>query len=131
MRYLLDTDTCVDILRATSVAVEKLASLTPDDCVISTVTSFELFAGAANARNPRREAEKVKRLLEIVGELPFDSEAARRGGELRLQLERAGTPVGPYDLLIAAHALALGLTLVSANRGEFQHVPGLRIETWR
>src|SRR5918999_1357631 len=115
MRYLLDTDTCVDILRGVAAPVQRLASLTPDDCVISTITGFELFAGAANARDPQREAAKVQKLLETVGELPFDSEAAHRGGALRVELDRDGTPVGAYDLLIAAHALALGMTLVSAN----------------
>lgn len=131
MRYLLDTDTCVDILRGLSAPVARLAALTPDDCVVSPITSFELSAGAAKARHPAAEMEKVKRFLEAVGELPFDHEAARRGGALRAKLERAGTPVGAYDLLIAAHALARDLILVTANIGEFRHVPELRLESWR
>jgi tRNA(fMet)-specific endonuclease VapC len=131
LQYLLDTDTCVDLLRAVRPVVEKLQSLTPDDCGISAITSFELFAGAARARNPRRETEKLHKLFEVVEELPFDPDAARRAGALRLELAEAGTPIGPYDLLIAAHALALELALVTANSGEFGRVAGLRFENWR
>lgn len=131
MQYLLDTDTCVDLLRGARTVVEKLETLTPDDCGISAITSFELFAGAARARDPRRETEKVHKLVDVVEELPFDTDAARRAGALRSELEEAGTPIGPYDLLIAAHALALDLALVTANSGEFGRVAGLRLENWR
>ena len=95
------------------------------------ITSFELFAGAARARDPQREARKVQTLLDVVEEISFDAEAARRAGGLRFELETAGTPMGPYDLLIAAHALALDLILVSANTAEFGYVPGLSVENWR
>jgi len=131
LQYFLDTDTCVDLLRGVRPVVEKLQRLTPDDCGISAITSFELFAGAARARNPRRETEKLHKLFEVVEELPFDADAARRAGALRLELEEAGTPIGPYDLLIAAHALALELALVTANSAEFGRVAGLRLENWR
>lgn len=131
MHYLLDTDTCVDALRGLRPVVEKLATLTPDDCAISAITSFELYAGAAKARDPQREAGKVQKLLETVEELSFDGAAARQAGALRSEIEAAGTPIGPYDLLIAAHALAVDLTLVTANRDEFSRVAGLRVENWR
>ena len=110
---------------------EKLQTLTPDDCGISAITSFELFAGAARARDPGRETQKVHQLVDVVEELPFDADAARRAGALRSELEEAGTPIGPYDLLIAAHALALELALVTVNSGEFGRVAGLRLENWR
>ena len=131
MQYLLDTDTCVDLLRGVRPVAEKLQTLTPDDCGISAITSFELFAGAARARDPGRETQKVHKLVDVVEELPFDADAARRAGALRSELEEAGTPIGPYDLLIAAHALALELALVTANSGEFGRVAGLRLENWR
>lgn len=109
----------------------KLERLTPDDCGISAITSFELFAGAARARDPRRETEKIQKLFDVIEELPFDADAARRAGALRSELEEAGTPIGPYDLLIAAHALSLDLVLISANSREFGRVAGLRLESWR
>ncbi len=131
MQFLLDTDTCVDLLRGLKAVVGKLEELTPDDCGISAITSFELFAGAARARDPRGETEKIQRLVEVIQELPFDADVARRAGALRSELEEAGTPIGPYDLLIAAHALALDLALISANSREFGRVAGLRFESWR
>ena len=128
---MLDTDRCVDLLRGVRAVVAKLERLTPDDCGLSALTSFELFAGAARARDPRRETEKIQKLVDVIQELPFDAAAARRAGALRSELEEAGTPIGPYDLLIAAHALALDLALVSANIREFGRVAGLRLENWR
>jgi tRNA(fMet)-specific endonuclease VapC len=131
LQFLLDTDTCVDLLRGVRAVVVKLGRLTPDDCGISAITSFELFAGAARARDPLREAEKIQKLVDVIQELPFDADAARRAGALRSELEEAGTPIGPYDLLIAAHALALDLALISTNSREFGRVAGLRLEHWR
>jgi tRNA(fMet)-specific endonuclease VapC len=131
MEYLLDTDTCVELLRNVPAVIDKLRTLTPDDCGISVVTSFELFAGTARARDPHREAQKVQSLVNVVEEVSFTPDAARRAGLLRFELETAGTPMGAYDLLIASHALVLDLTLVTANTEEFGHVPGLSLETWR
>ena len=131
MEYLLDTDTCVDLLRNVAAVIEKLRALAPDDCGISAITSFELFAGAVRARDPRRETQKVQALLDVVEEISFTPDAARRAGVLRFELEAAGTPIGPYDLLIASQALVLDLTLVTANAEEFGHVPGLLLENWR
>ena len=131
MEYLLDTDTCVDLLRNVPAVIDKLRTVAPDDCGISVITNFELFAGAARARDPRREAEKVQALVNVVEEVSFTTDAGRRAGLLRFELETAGTPIGPYDLLIASHALVLDLTLVTANAEEFAHVPGLSLEPWR
>jgi tRNA(fMet)-specific endonuclease VapC len=131
VEFLLDTDTCVDLLRSVPAVIGKLRTLAPDDCGISAVTSFELFAGVARARDPRREAQKVQALLDVIEEISFTPDAARRAGALRRELEAAGTPLGPYDLLIASHALVLDLTLVTANTKEFGQVPGLPLETWR
>ena len=131
MLYLLDTDTCIDVLRGLAAPLRKLEALSPDDCGVSTITSFELFAGAAKARRPQEESAKIEKFLEVIKEQPFDGDAARTCGELRIALDRAGTPVGPYDLLIAAHALVLGLSVVSANVSEFSRVPGLAVQNWR
>ncbi len=131
MRYLLDTDTCVDLLRGLPTVVERLEELAPDDCVISSVTSFELFAGAAGARDPSRESEKIERLVQVLHEVPFEGKAARAAGQLRSRLEKAGQMIGPYDLLIGAHARTLNLVLVTANRREFGRITDLKIESWR
>jgi len=131
VEYLLDTDTCIDLLRGLRSVVSKLEKLSPEDCGISAITTFELFAGAAKARQPSNEIDKIERLVSVLEEISFDREAAQQAGALRYRLDKAGTPLGPYDLLIAAHALALDLTLVIANTVEFGRVAGLRIENWR
>jgi len=131
VEFLLDTDTCVDLLRNVPAVIDKLRTLAPDDCGISVITSFELFAGAARARGPRREAQKVQALMEVVEEVLFTPDAARRAGLLRFELDTAGTPIGPYDLLIASQAIVLDLTLVTGNTQAFRHVPALSLESWR
>ncbi len=130
MIYLLDTDTCIAVLRNNSAAVVRLAALSPDDCGVSSITAFELFSGAEKSRDPRRERAKIERFIGQVDALEFDEHAAAEAAVIRIALERAGTPIGPYDLLIAGHALALGLILVTGNTSEFRRVNGLRIERW-
>lgn len=130
MTLLLDTDVCIALLRGLPAAVDRLASLSPDVCGISVVTAYELFAGAAKARAPGKERAKIERLLEVVSVLPFDQGAAESASRVRAELEQAGTPIGPYDLLIAGHALALDLTLATGNLGEFKRVKGLLLEAW-
>jgi len=131
VEYLLDTDTCIDLLRGLRSVVSKLEKLSPEDCGISAIATFELFAGAAKARQSSNEIDKIERLVSVLEEISFDREAAHQAGALRYRLDKAGTPLGPYDLLIAAHALALDLTLVTANTVEFGRVAGLRIQSWR
>ena len=131
MRYLLDTDTCIDVLRGVSAVVAHLRALASDDCAISVITSFELYAGVAKARQPARETQKIKLLLEVVRELPFAGREAQHAGQLRAQLEIEGRPLGAYDLLIAGHSLAAGLILVTANTKDFGRVENLPLENWR
>ena len=97
---------------------------------MSAVTAYELFTGVAKCREPEREHGKVVRLLSSVRVLPFDDAAARRAALVRAELEATGQVCGPYDLLLAGHALALGLTLVTNNVREFSRVSGLVIEDW-
>ena len=97
---------------------------------MSAVTACELFTGVAKCREPECEHGKVMRLLSAVHVLPFDDAAARRAALVRAELEAAGQVCGPYDLLLAGHALALGLTLVTNNVREFSRVSGLGIEDW-
>ena len=130
MIYLLDTDTCIAVLRQKAAALARLEALSPDDCGISSITAFELFAGAEKSRNPQTERAKLERFFSVVDVLEFEETAATQAAIVRATLEKAGTPIGPYDLLIAGHALCLGVTLVTGNTDEFQRVAGLRIETW-
>jgi tRNA(fMet)-specific endonuclease VapC len=130
VKYLLDTDTCIAAMRGRSNALAKVTALSPDDCVVSTITVYELAVGVAKCREPSKEAAKVARFLGHVHVLPLEVDAARAAGEIRAALEQKGQAIGPYDVLLAGQALARGLQLVSGNVAEFSRVRGLQIEGW-
>lgn len=131
MRFLLDANTCIDLMRGNDRVTDRLRGLAPADCAISTVTSFELFTGVAKCSDPDRERAKVALLLRTIVESPFDDAAARTAAEIRGALETTGQTIGPYDLLLAGHAASRGLTLVTSNVGEFSRAPRLAVENWR
>jgi tRNA(fMet)-specific endonuclease VapC len=131
MRYLLDTNTCIAAMRHNALVVQRMAAVTPGDCAISTITSYELCTGIEKCAHPAKELAKVSLLLATVNELVFDAPAAREAGRIRAFLEAQGRMIGPYDVLLAGHALAAGLTLVTANTGEFSRVPALLLENWQ
>lgn len=131
MPYLLDTNTCIDAMRHHPNVVDRMSAVLPGDCLISTITSYELYTGIAKCAFPDKEQAKVNLLLNTVTELPFGYNAARQAGTIRGHLESQGKMIGPYDILLAAQALAVGLILVTANTNEFQRVDGLVIENWR
>ncbi len=130
MIYLLDTDTCIDVLRGVPGVLEQLLDRSPDDCAVSSVTVFELMAGAMGSAAPDRERTKVVRFLSHLAVLPFDEAAAGDAGALRAHLKRNGLAMGPYDLLIASHARQARLRLVTRNVREFSRVPDLQLESW-
>ena len=128
-RYLLDTNTASYIIRGHPRVDRRLARVPMERIAISTVTEGELRFGAAR----RPEATRLHSLLEDfflrVTILPWDSDAARRYGELRASLEREGKPMGNLDMMIAAHALALGAVLVTSDRA-FARIRKLKVEDW-
>lgn len=130
MKVLLDTNTCIALMKGREKAVQRLRLLQPTDCAISTVTSYELLTGVLKCQNPAREREKVLRLMAVLRVLPFDEAAAARAAEVRAHLESIGKVSGPYDMLLAGHALSLGLHVATSNVGEFSRVPGLQVEDW-
>jgi tRNA(fMet)-specific endonuclease VapC len=130
MTHLLDTDTCIGVLRQKPGMVQKLSSLAPVNVAISAITVYELFCGVEKARDPAKERAKVEQFISAVFELQLDRVSVQKAAQLRMELERQGMPIGPYDLLIAGQALAHGLILVSNNVGEFQRVKGLQLESW-
>lgn len=130
MKYLLDTNVCIAILRGNQRVLMRLQQLRPDDCGISMVSVFELFSGVERCSRPEEERAKVETLLHPLHLLPFDFESARRTSQLRWHLEKRGQPIGPYDLLLAGQALAFGIVLATRNTKEFARVPGLALEDW-
>jgi tRNA(fMet)-specific endonuclease VapC len=129
---LLDTNICVYLIRRRSEAVlGRLAEATErgERIAVSVITAFELEVGAQRAQG-RRYSDAVRRFLAEVEVCPLD-DAARAGyARLRTALERRGETIGPLDMLIAAHAVALKATLVTNNEREFRRVAGLRVENW-
>ena len=131
MKYLLDTNVCIDLIKNRSAVVARAASVSPDDCAVSAVTVYELFHGAEKARDTNAERQHVELLLSTVAELPFGSRAAEAAAKVRARLESTGNVIGPFDLLLAGHVLSTGLTFVTDNVTEFNRVEGLTIENWR
>lgn len=130
MKYLLDTDICIATLQGSVPVQARLRAVTPDDCGVSMVSVFELLSGVECCRRPEEERRKVELFLSPLHLLPFDHDSAAKAAAVRWHLEKAGTPIGPYDLLLAGQALALDVTLVTANAREFLRVPGLAVENW-
>jgi tRNA(fMet)-specific endonuclease VapC len=108
-----------------------MQTFAPLDLGISTVTLFELLAGVERCQQPEHERLKVARLIEPLHLIPFDADAAAEAARIRWTLEQKGSPIGPYDLQLAAQALAIDVTLVTHNTREFQRVPGLRLTDWQ
>jgi tRNA(fMet)-specific endonuclease VapC len=137
VRYLLDTNVCAMYLNGRSASVrDRILSTPSDEMAICSVVKAELFYGAMRSNNPTRTLERQQNFLGRFVSLPFGDEAALIGGQVRAHLARAGTPIGSYDLLIAAiaphqeSALANNLTLVTHNTREFERVEGLQLEDW-
>lgn len=129
-RYLLDTNICIYIInRRPPEVFRHFDGVAAGQIGISSITHAELDFGVAKSGSRRNRVALDKFLLPLEI-MPFDADAARQYGKLRAQLELAGTPIGALNTLIAAHALALGITLITNNTREFERVPKLRLEDW-
>jgi len=128
--FLLDTNILSDLVRHPQGLIKRWIERVGEDAVCtSIIVAAELRFGAAK-RGSVMLAAQVEKVLGAMRVQPLDVPADREHGRLRLQLEQTGQPIGPNDLLIAAHALALGATVVTDNQREFQRAPGLRVENW-
>jgi tRNA(fMet)-specific endonuclease VapC len=131
MRYLLDTDICIYIAKRKPAGVlARLERLRSGDVGMSVVTYLELIYGAHKSQQVEANVARIRQLSDLIPVQALDAAAATHYGKLRAGLEKSGSLIGAYDLLIAAHALALQLTLVTNNLREFRRVPGLRLENW-
>ena len=130
MKYMLDTNICIYLIKKNPSVLKKLYSLRPEDICISSVTFAELAYGVEKSSEKKRNALALAMLLSGIEVLDFDSAAAGAYGKVRAALEKSGTPIGPLDTMIAAHGLSLGLTVVTNNLREFGRVEGLKVENW-
>lgn len=132
MRFMLDTNLCIDLMRGkANAAFKRLRRLQPDDAGISSITLAELWYGAEKSNRRAHHESLILAFCAPLALAAFDSHAAEQYGFVRAALERAGTPIGALDTLIAAHALALQATLLTANTREFRRVAGLNVENWQ
>jgi tRNA(fMet)-specific endonuclease VapC len=111
--------------------VARIQGSSPEDLFLSTVVVAELRYGADHSARRRTNHARIDALIEEIEPLDFDLRAAATYGRLRAQLEGGGTPIGPNDMLIAAHALSRRLTVVTDNTAEFGRVQGLKVDNWR
>lgn len=130
LRYLLDTSIVSDLVRhPDGIVRDRIAEVGEETVCISLVVASELRFGAAK-RNSKRLTKQVELILSALPVLSLESPVDEHYADIRVVLEKAGNPIGPNDLLIAAHCRALGLTLVTHNIMEFSRVPGLHLEDW-
>jgi tRNA(fMet)-specific endonuclease VapC len=130
MPFLLDTDTCIYALKQNENVLRRLLSTAREDVLVSVITEGELRTGAAKSSSPVKTLHFIENFLRPLTLVDFTSEDAVTYANVRAKLERAGTPIGPLDTLIASQAVARKLTLVSNNEREFRRVAGLAIENW-
>ncbi len=129
-RYMLDTNIISDLIRnPRGKAAKRIARVGEDNICTSIIVAAELRYGCARSGS-RRLLKAVEDLLGEINVLAFDVPADANYGEIRAELETAGKPIGGNDLLIAAHAYAIGAAVVTANTGEFKRIRGLKVENW-
>ena len=131
MKVMLDTNICIYIIKQKPQSVlERFRAFQIGDIGISTITLAELQYGATKSAHPRQNRESLKQFVSALDVASFDSTATEAYGEIRAALEKSGRPIGAMDLLIAAHALSLGVRIATNNEREFKRVRGLRVENW-
>ena len=131
MRYMLDTNTCIYIIKKHPAnVIKKIQTLALGDICLSSLTLAELKYGVEKSQHKQQNKSALEEFTLPLEIMSFDEKATYHYGHVRAYLEKKGTPIGALDLIIAAHALSLNLILVTNNRKEFQRVPQLKVEDW-
>ncbi len=131
MHYLLDTNTCIYLIKKRPPEVlERFRQHSPQDVAISTITLLELQYGVEKSQYPQRSKDALAKFLLPLNLIDLDRSSAIEAGIIRAQLEKKGMPIGPYDLLIAGLARSRDMTLVTNNIKEFERVVSLHLENW-
>ena len=131
MKYLIDTNICIYIMNNRPVdVIKKFKQFNPGEIGISTITVSELQDGVAKSTYRNENQHRLDEFLAPLEILAYNEIAARTYGDIRFQLENRGKPIGPLDLLIAAHTLSQNLTMVTNNDKEFKRIKNLEVENW-
>jgi len=130
MRFVLDTNTLIYFFKGLGNVSSFLLATPPADIAIPTIVLFELEVGIAKSTSPRKRKAQLKEFTALVTIIPFRYAEARSAAGIRVKLEKQRIPIGPYDVLIAASAMANNTILVTHNTKEFERIDGLKIEDW-
>ncbi|AHZ70231.1 MULTISPECIES: tRNA(fMet)-specific endonuclease VapC [Pseudomonas] len=130
IKFMLDTNICIFTIKNKPQIVREAFNLHDGQLCISAITLMELIYGAEKSATPEKNLAVIEGFTARLEVFPFDNEAAAHTGMIRSELAKAGTPIGPYDQMIAGHARSRGLIVVTNNLREFERVPGLRVEDW-
>jgi tRNA(fMet)-specific endonuclease VapC len=130
VKWMLDTDTCIALIKSHPAALKRLRGKSIGQVGLSSITLGELAFGAGKSSRSKDAHEALREFLLPLEIASFDDQSAMRYGEVRASLARRGKPIGPLDTLIGSHAYALDLILVTHNTREFAQIEGLRLEDW-
>ncbi len=131
MKYILDTNACIRLLKGDSAPMlKKIEYIPTDDIIIPAIVRFELYYGAYKSHRKNETLVKLKDFLKAFDTIELDERIAETAGRIRVELEKKGTPIGPYDLLIGAAAVVSRYILVTHNTKELSQITELTIEDW-
>ena len=131
IKYLMDTDICIYIMNKRPIGIiDKFKKFDAGEIGVSTITVSELQYGVAKSKNYRINKQRVEEFLAPLEIVPYDEAAANVYGDIRHKLEKYGKTIGPFDMLIAAHAISRNLILITNNEKEFKRVTNLKVENW-
>lgn len=128
--FVLDTNTLIYFFKDMGNVSVNLLQTAPKDVAIPSIVVFELEVGIAKSTSPQKRQEQLAEFISAVAVLPFGLQEAKRAAEIRVELAKSGTPIGPYDILIAATASANQATLVTHNTKEFSRIGVLEVMDW-
>ena len=130
MKYVLDTNTLIYYFKGIGNIATQLLATPPNDIGISTIVVYELEVGIAKSVRPRKRKAQLQEFISLVNIIPFSYAEAKCAADICVKLEKKGSLIGPYDILIAASAMANNNILVTHNQREFQRIRGLKVEDW-
>jgi tRNA(fMet)-specific endonuclease VapC len=130
MKYVLDTNTLIYYFKGIGNIATQLLATPPNDIGIPTIVLYELEVGIAKSVRPRKRKAQLQEFISLVNIIPISDAEAKCAAGIRVKLEKKGSLIGPYDILIAASAMANNNILVTHNQREFQRIRGLKLEDW-
>jgi len=130
LKYMLDTDISIYVIKNRPAIARQRFRQHQGQLCVCTITVMELMYGAEKSTQPERNLRDIEGFIGRLEVLDYDGNAAFHSAQIRAELEKSGTPIGAYDQMIAGHARAYGLIVVTNNTREFQRVPGIRVENW-